>query len=473
CSALALVVDQEPIPGGYALTAKATAATLLPPGAHRWRWSQGDATLSEGAVDTVALALGGEVAFPARAKDGDVAKLAIDGDVCERRKLAAAPALRDRFLAAREAVEKLPATFAAGTRDSLAYAVERLAADLGGDDIPDAVIRERLDTLEALLATARGGADPYEGRTGVVVRAYRSDLDGSLQPYVLLVPPSYARRDRPVPLIVAAHGLFYTPEAMARIISGKPTGPGPWRRGEDFEFRDVGALIVSPDGYGNAGHRPPGERDLLRVIDEVRAAYRVDDDRVSLTGFSLGGSVGFWLPFHHPDLFSAAAPLCGYPNVPEYRTVRAVKRRPFEDVMLAAENIVNYAENGRYVPLRIVHGAHDQPQRSAMVVDRYKKLRYPVDFEVVPNAGHNIWDHAFEDTEVVKWMIRQERPRPAKTPRLRTARYRWDSAYWLRLDHLERQGAFAELEGKLRDKTLAVTTDNADAFTILAAELAP
>ena len=49
---------------------------------------------------------------------------------------------------------------------------------------------------------------------------------------------------------------------------------------------------------------------------------------------SLGGSVAFWVPLHYPTRFAGAAPLCGYPNILEYRTVRSAKKKPWEAQLL-------------------------------------------------------------------------------------------------------------------------------------------
>src|SRR5262245_54874929 len=72
---------------------------------------------------------------------------------------------------------------------------------------------------------------------------------------------------------------------------------------------DIGAFLVAPWGYGDSGQRHPGEDDVLRVIDEMRERYPIDPRRVSITGYSLGGTVSFTVPLHYPDRFSASAPL--------------------------------------------------------------------------------------------------------------------------------------------------------------------
>ena len=361
-----------------------------------------------------------------------------------------------------------------GTRDTVAHL--RLAAQRLYEEAPDHPrLPSLLDTLDAHAASLALGQDPLATRTGVYTRAYRSHLDGSLQRYVIAVPPAYgADPERVWPLVVAAHGLNYTPEDMARIALALPTRPGAalaMASPLDFPFKDPGAIVVSPDGYGDAGHRPPGEVDTLRVIDEVRRAYRIDPQRISITGFSLGGSVAFWVPLHYPDVFSAAAPLCGYPNVHEYSSVRYARKRPWEHALLAREGIVNYAEGGRYLPLRMVHGERDNPARSRLMADRYMALKYHADLEILPGAGHNIWDAAYADGALLRWLAKRRRPSRPSRPRVRTMSYRYSASYWLRIDRFDDHQVYAEADATLGKKRLRVTTDNALGISLIGARL--
>jgi predicted esterase len=209
-------------------------------------------------------------------------------------------------------------------------------------------------------------------------------------------------------------------------------------------FPDQGAVLVAPWGYDEGGPHPLGEDDLLRVISEMSAAYAIDPRRVSLTGYSLGGTVAFVAPLHHPDVFSAAAPLCGYPNLLAYSSVAGVPHAPWEDALLARKYIVNWAENGAYLPLHVVHGGLDVPGRSKVVVDRYKALGFPVDFDVQDDLDHDVWDYAYEDGKMVAWLAGRSRPKAPKRVRFVTGEYRYDRAYWLRVIGL-RDSAAGEL----------------------------
>ena len=482
CNALDPKIRQDATIDGFMLHGTSAPTGLVPAPRELTlglRVAGSDAPLVSAPLDVAALATGvtAEVSAPLPGTAGvATVELTVNGTPCVTVGVTPRPELQPRLVAAESAIAALPESVSDPVRDSLAFLAQRARERLEANSPHAARIGDDLDLLERLLPDAQAGRDPYAALGGVVTRAYRSRLDGKLQRYVVLVPDSYTRRpDAQLPLIVAAHGLFYDPEDMVRIVTGTSMGPGATLasgRREQFDFGDPNALIVADDGYADAGQRPPGELDVLRVIEEVRRSYRVDPRRISLTGFSLGGSVAFWIPLHHPDLFSAAAPLCGYPNLEEYHSVQRIRtRQPWEAALLASEGIVQYAENGRYLPLRIVHGGKDNPRRSEVVVERYRALRYDVDFTVLEGEGHYIWDESYADGGLVKWLARQRRPETPDRPRLRTARYRWSKADWLRLDRFARAGRFGELEGRLKRGELAVTTDNVAAFSVLVSEL--
>lgn len=48
------------------------------------------------------------------------------------------------------------------------------------------------------------------------------------------------------------------------------------------------------------------------VLDQIKRDYRIDDDRIYITGFSMGGSGAYSLALAYPRRFAAIAPVCGW-----------------------------------------------------------------------------------------------------------------------------------------------------------------
>lgn len=322
-----------------------------------------------------------------------------------------------------------------GARASLAHHVDVLAQAVARGERDARWLEEHTRRAEDVAAALSRGEDPYPAARGAVFRAYRSPLDGELQPYVAIVPPS-ADRGEPLPVVVVAHGMDRLPEHALRTLVGHPPDD---TMSLDFAAKhlprvpDHRAILVAPWQHGDAGPHAPGEADLARVLDDVAATWPVDEARVSITGYSLGGTVAFVGPVRSPDRFSAAAPLCGYPNLMDYRSVRDVPKAPWEPALLAREYVVGMLENAHGVPFHVVHGGKDGPARSKVVVDRLRELSQPVVWNLIDDADHDVWTDAYEEGKMIGWLTRHRRPLAPRRVRLVTGEYRVDRSAWLRI----------------------------------------
>ena len=64
-----------------------------------------------------------------------------------------------------------------------------------------------------------------------------------------------------------------------------------------------------------------GEIDVLEALDSVKRRYRVDDDRIAVRGFSMGGAAAWQFAVHYPDRWFAANPGAGFSETPEFLKV--------------------------------------------------------------------------------------------------------------------------------------------------------
>lgn len=403
-------------------------------------------------------------------KDGDRSLFSV--------KLPAPPALVSRVAALVSGlgdVKAMPSGGQASFENHVRYLVKLLTS--GDDDT--SFLEKHTQRAEEILAAARAGTDPYAERTGVVYRAYRSKVDGRLQPYVMYVPPSYLKQEK-LPVVIMSHGRNRSPELGLRTLIGQAPDEKmtlKWASRNWPAFPDQKAILVSVYGFDEGASHPLGEEDMLDVIAELQREYRVDAQKISLTGFSLGGTVAFFLPMHYPDVFSATSPFCGYPNLLAFQNVAGVKRAPWEDAMLAKRYIVNYAENGQYVPVHVVHGGLDGPERSQVFVDRYREVGNTALFDVQDDLNHDVWDYGYKDGRMVHWLSKKTRPESPKRVRFVTGEYQYDHSYWVRVVamHDSTSATRALVDAKLEEKEakLVVKTENVDAFDIDRKRLAP
>ena len=70
-------------------------------------------------------------------------------------------------------------------------------------------------------------------------------------------------------------------------------------------------IYIEPHGRGNTQYLGMGDTDVLRCLSEAKRLFAVDEDRVYLTGDSMGGWGTWNVATRHPDLFAAIAPVFG------------------------------------------------------------------------------------------------------------------------------------------------------------------
>jgi poly(3-hydroxybutyrate) depolymerase len=394
-----------------------------------------------------------------------------------KQKLVYRGELHERVAKLAEQAASLPERFDPDSRASFESGVATMTAALATGHADVSWLRARTTDLEALGVAFAAGDDPYPTRTGLVFRAYRSELDGRLQPYVVYVPPRHKPDGKPFPLVLVFHGLGQEPSMGLRHLIGaapEEDDDRAWATRHLPPVPDLGAILAAPWGYDSAGARQLGEADVLAITERMQRHYRVDPQRIGFTGFSLGGTVAFVVPLHYPDLFSAAAPICGYPNLTTYQSIMNAPKQPFEELMIAKRYIVNYAENGLHLPLHIVHGGKDGPQRSAVVADRYRELGYRRTFDIQDDLAHDITPYAYEDGRMITWLCARARPEHPDHVRLRSAELRYHHAYWLDVDAVEDSTAFADVDARLDRSSgrLEVKTTNVVAFSVDVAALA-
>ena len=341
--------------------------------------------------------------------------------------IAAAPAgagpdaasLRSAAVAAFErARARVGGAGAAVIREVTLPSIERLIQDAdiraGSATVPErdnAFVRANLELARAYADRVAAGEDPYRSATGMAVKAYRAEWDGTLQPYALYVPRDY-KPGRPGgwPLVVALHGAYSDHRHNLRRVFGLDNRP----RENDAEasrnelpLPDVPALVVSPFGRGELmGYDGLGGDDVMRVIADVRRAYDVDPDRISLTGLSMGGGGTWQIGLRHPELFAALAPVCA---VADYRRmIQPADVALYDAEVLDRESPAALAANAARMQVFIFHGAKDTTvpvADSRKMVDRFKALGMfgkNVRYTEYPDVAHSAWIPAYKDAALLR-----------------------------------------------------------------------
>lgn len=229
--------------------------------------------------------------------------------------------------------------------------------------------------LGMLLVTASGGAAEPGKQQG-------ESVEIKIQVHYLLhLPQSYGvDKTKKWPVIVFLHG---SGERGSELNLVKFHGP-PKLVEKDPEFPFI---VVSPQCPAEQRWTP---FVLSGMLDSVISKYSVDEDRIYLTGLSLGG-FGTWdWAMYEPHRFAALVPICG-------------KGEP------------RYAEKIKHIPAWVFHGAKDTgvPLSGSLdMVQALEKAGGKPKFTVYPDAGHDSWTATYNNPELYKWLLEQKRAAP-------------------------------------------------------------
>lgn len=132
------------------------------------------------------------------------------------------------------------------------------------------------------------------------------------------------------------------------------------------------------------GKPTPAMAAVIELLDSlVRLSY-VDRNRLYVGGLSMGGMGTFELLARKPKMFAAAFPICGGGS---------------------PKNVNRYAKR---VKMWVFHGEADNVvpvYHSQRMVDAIKQAKGDVRFTVYPGVGHNSWDNAFAEPELLPWLF--------------------------------------------------------------------
>jgi len=213
-------------------------------------------------------------------------------------------------------------------------------------------------------------------------------LDGQTCPYAVYVPPDYAP-DRPWPVILFLHG---SGERGNDGFLQTEVGIGTAIR---RNHRLVPAIVVLPQCRPNEDWTGPMAQMALRCVEQTSREYRLDGDRVYLTGLSLGGQGVWHIAASLPDRFAAIVPICGFA---EYGPDTGVADR--------------IAARLAHVPVWCFHGETDDRvpvAKAREMIAALRKTGGEPRYTEYKGADHSIWDRTYSDPELWKWLLAQRR----------------------------------------------------------------
>jgi hypothetical protein len=296
-----------------------------------------------------------------------------------------------------------------------------------------------------------------------VVRAYRSKVDDSLQPYAMVLPADYGKDPKKKwPLQVVLHGRDSSLTEAKFIATHDGSKPGP----------KLDYILLEVYGRGNNAYRWAGETDVFEAIRAVGFKFNgtkfggdiIDSDRVVLRGFSMGGAGTWHLGLHYPADFCVIGPGAGFTTTHGYIGSLPKELPDYQEKCLRIYDAIDYAENAFNVPIVAYSGEKDAQKKAADNIENaLKNFKEPHKFThlVAPGLEHQM-PKEWQDKAQAEYSKFMEKGRNPKPERIRFVTYtpKYGECDWLSVEALERCYQKAVVDARRKENSFTVTTTN-------------
>jgi len=130
---------------------------------------------------------------------------------------------------------------------------------------------------------------------------------------------------------------------------------------------------------------------LGKLLDEIENDYRVNKDKVYVTGVSMGGFGTFNTAVAFPHRFAGIIPICGGAEAAQAGAIKDIPTWVF------------HGEKDYIVPI----------DYSEQIVTAMERLGANVKFTRYPEADHDSWTDTYNNIKIYKWLLEQQRTQTA------------------------------------------------------------
>lgn len=303
-----------------------------------------------------------------------------------------------------------------------------------------------LKTGLARAAELAKGPPGWEQAPGRRILGYQSAVDDSIQPYAISLPAKFGKEPEkswPLHLVLHGRGDMMNEVNFIRAHDGKPPAAD-----NDWIQLDV-------FGRTNNAYRFAGEADVFEALADVKRRYRIDDRRIVLHGFSMGGAGSWHLGLHYPSLWCAVGPGAGFVDFYKYQKVEA--RLPFyQDLALSIYNPVDYALNAFNVPI-CTYGGENDPQlvASTEMVDLAKPLGISIKLLIGPGMEHDF--HPESKKEFMAFLLDRQKAGRTVYPGTRKIKFttrtlKYNTCEWATIEEMILPYRETLVEGEVDEK---------------------
>ena len=308
------------------------------------------------------------------------------------------------------------------------------------------------------------GEAPWTTQTGLVVRGYISKIDQTVQPYGLVIPESYTFSGKSqYRCDLWFHGRGERLSEVNFINQAQRS------RGQ---YTPTDTIVLHPYGRYSNAFKFAGEVDVLEALESTKQNYRIDDDRVAVRGFSMGGAACWQFAVHYADRWFAANPGAGFSETPLFLDVfQKEELNPtwYEEKLWQLYDCPGYALNLFQCPTVAYSGEIDKQKQAADVMEEaLAKVGIDMVHIIGPETAHRIHpDSKVIIEEKMDSLARVGRQRIPETIHLVTYTLKYNRMNWVILDAMDEEWEQGSIDARLlSDNRVEVKTNNVSALTL-------
>ncbi|MEK7469075.1 MAG: alpha/beta hydrolase-fold protein [Planctomycetota bacterium] len=321
----------------------------------------------------------------------------------------------------------------AEAKDRAAIMTEIKALEISGDQIA-----KQLPTVfNVIMQNGKKSEGKSNNYTVLPERLFTDDQwKKDHKGHYLVAGEGKAKQGRPVPLFIALHG-------GGKNSADAGGAAGQWA-GANSKCIQVAPWVLEPltEGEWNKDNE---QEWLHMLIDEMKATYPIDTNRIYVAGHSMGGYGSWGMGGHHPDLFAAVGPCASAPIV-RYENGRVLYHEP------------GCLENFKNTWVRF-YNCPDDPQvpvhGSRYADAKFKEWGYTYEYHEYQGIGHGYPPDSLGP--IVEWMLAKTRNAyPRQLIWMPTRKYR-PYSYWLSIEEIPgTAGERCRIEGEIKDNVVDV-----------------
>jgi hypothetical protein len=214
-----------------------------------------------------------------------------------------------------------------------------------------------------------------------------------------------------------------------------------------------------------------GERDLFEALANAKKHYKIDQNKLVVRGFSMGGGSTWQFGSHFGGYWAAVQPGAGFGETKEFMRLGTAPDKPlppeWEQTLWQWYDSTGYVANLSNTTTVAYSGEIDGQRQAANIMVRYaEKEGVKIDQVIGPNTPHRILPESKPEIEaLVTAGVEKHEATPNKV-RFVTYTLIYHRMDWVQIDGMEKEWERAEVNAERDGGKVKVETKNVSAFRL-------